>query len=78
MELPKSSEKNTSNEQEALRPTYAPIAMAMAIAMTTWGLMATSLNISALSVMSISGLALSTWALKSWIDEIVLDWESKQ
>ena len=72
------SDKTPSHEQETMRSTYAPIAMAMGISMTSWGLMALSLNIAALGIMSISGVGLIAWALKSWIGEIVLDWESNQ
>ena len=62
--------------EEALRPTYAPIAMAMGIAMFTWGLMALTLNINALWFMSLAGGGLMTWALGSWIREIVRQWEA--
>lgn len=62
-------------DEAAPRPTYAPIAMAMGVAMTAWGLMAASLNISAVSFMSVGGVGLIVWALRSWIGEIVLQWE---
>lgn len=62
--------------EEALRPTYAPVAMAMGIAMFAWGLMALTLNINALWFMSLAGAGLMTWALGSWIREIVKQWES--
>ena len=60
------------------RPTYAPIAMAMGIAMTAWGLMALTLNIAAMWCMSAAGVGLAAWALKHWIDEIVLQWDAKR
>lgn len=64
--------------EESIRPTYAPIAMAMGVAMTIWGLMALTLNINAMWFMSIAGAGLSAWALKSWIGEIVLTWDSNR
>ena len=70
--------ESTPNSNQVPRPTYAPIAMAMGIAMTVWGLMAPSLNIHAMWFMSITGAGLSTWAIKSWIGEIVEQWESNR
>lgn len=70
--------ESSANENEVLRPTYAPVAMAMGISMTVWGLMAPSLNIHAMWFMSIAGVGLSTWAIKSWISEIVKQWESNR
>lgn len=61
--------------QEVLRPTYAPVALAMGIAMTAWGLIALSLNTGALWFMSLAGAGLMVWALRRWIREIVLHWE---
>lgn len=60
----KSSDNTVKHEDEVLRPTYAPVAMAMGVAMSTWGLMALSLNINAMWFMSIAGIGLATWALK--------------
>ncbi len=68
----------TASADPVPRPTYAPIALAMGIAMSTWGLMALSLNINAMWFMSIAGIALSTWALKSWIGEIVHQWKANR
>lgn len=65
-------------DEESLRPTYAPVAMAMGIAMAAWGLMALTLNINALWFMSLAGVGLMIWALRSWIREIVLQWESSK
>ncbi len=58
-------------------PTFAPVALAMGLSMTLWGLMAVSLNIGALWFMSIGGAMLSAWALRRWIGEIVLGWERR-
>ncbi len=70
--------QNEKNEDQVPRPTYAPIALAMGIAMSTWGLMALSLNIDAVWFMSLFGVGLSAWAIKSWIGEIVEQWESNR
>lgn len=78
MQTPAMPEKSAVSSDEMLRPTYAPISMAMGIAMTAWGLVALSLNINAVAFMSVAGIALSSWALKSWIHEIVLTWEGPQ
>ncbi|TWT35400.1 hypothetical protein KOR34_02910 [Posidoniimonas corsicana] len=59
-------------------PTYAPIAMAMGVAMTFWGLMALTFNINAMWFMSVAGVGLVAWSLKSWIHEIVLVWEANR
>ncbi|TWU28076.1 hypothetical protein [Bythopirellula polymerisocia] len=67
--------KENELSDQVPRPTYAPIALAMGIAMSTWGLMALSLNINAMWFMSIAGVGLSTWAIRSWIGEIVRQWE---
>jgi hypothetical protein len=64
--------------EETLRPTYAPVAMALGIAMFFWGFMALSLNTNALWFMSTAGAGLMIWALRSWIREIVLQWESSR
>lgn len=78
MKSHESSANSSMRADKIPRPTYAPVAMAMGIAMSTWGLMALSLNINAMWFMSIAGVGLSTWALKSWIGEIVLQWESNR
>lgn len=79
MESLEAADKSSAADTDvALRPTYAPIAMAMGIAMSMWGLMGLSLNINAICFMTIAGIFLSTWALKSWIGEIVLHWEKKR
>ncbi|QDU87896.1 hypothetical protein Pla175_12630 [Pirellulimonas nuda] len=67
----------TLPDQAPPAPTFAPVALAMGVAMTFWGLMAVSLNIGALWFMSIGGAALSAWALRRWIGEIVLAWEGR-
>ena len=67
--------KQHESSDQVPRPTYAPVALAMGIAMSTWGLMALSLNINAIWFMSLAGIGLSTWAIKSWIGEIVQQWE---
>lgn len=68
--------KKLDESEESLRPTYAPVAMAMGTGMAVWGLMALSLNINALWFMSIAGVGLMVWALKTWVHEIVMQWES--
>jgi hypothetical protein len=78
MQQHESTDDTPETAEEALRPTYAPVAMAMGVAMTMWGLMTLTLNINALWFMSVAGVGLSAWALRSWIGEIVLNWESKR
>jgi len=78
MDTTDSRQDQSASKEEALRPTFAPVAMAMGIAMSVWGLMTLTLNINALWFMFIAGIGLSTWALQSWIKEIVLSWESNR
>ena len=52
-----------SEETAALRPTYAPAAMAMGIMMLLWGILTNW-------IMSAAGAALMAWALWTWIEEI--------
>ena len=76
MSSPETSEKSPADSDVAPRPTCAPIAMAMGVSMTLWGLMALTLNINALWFMTATGIGLSAWALKTWIHEIVLNGEA--
>ena len=75
---PITTDKSSAKADAPPRPTYAPIAMAMGIAMSAWGLLSLTLNINALLFMSLFGVGLMTWALKCWIREIVLQWESSR
>lgn len=56
------------------RPTFAPVAMAMGVAMTVWGLMTLRLTTGSLWFMSIAGAAIVVWALWSWMSEIARQW----
>ncbi|MCA9233956.1 MAG: hypothetical protein KDA44_00695 [Planctomycetales bacterium] len=78
MPTPETPERPSADEEPIVRPTWAPIAMAMGVAMTAWGLIALSLNINALLAMTAAGLGLSAWALTSWIREIVRNWEASR
>jgi hypothetical protein len=57
------------------RPTYAPVALALGIAMTTWGLLTFSLTTNSLSFMSVMGAGLVAWALWDWMREVALEWK---
>ena len=56
------------------RPTFAPVAMAMGIAMTVWGFMTLRLTTGSLWFMSAAGAAVVVWALTSWMNEIARQW----
>jgi hypothetical protein len=60
------------------RPTYAPVAMAMGIAMTTWGLLTFSLTTNSLTFMSFMGAGLVLWALWDWMHEVAIEWRSSE
>jgi hypothetical protein len=56
------------------RPTFAPVAMAMGIAMTVWGFMTLRLTTGSLWFMSVAGAAVVVWALSNWMSEIARQW----
>jgi len=54
---------------DVVRPTYAPAALAMGVAMTAWGLLVHW-------SLSLSGAALLAWALARWVGEIATAWRN--
>jgi hypothetical protein len=56
------------------RPTYAPVALAMGIAMTAWGILTFSLTTNSLTFMSVMGAGLMVWALWDWMHEVAIEW----
>lgn len=61
-------------ETSTPRPTFAPVAMAMGVAMTIWGFMTLRLTTGSLWFMSIAGATVVVWALSSWMNEIARQW----
>jgi redox-regulated HSP33 family molecular chaperone len=68
--------KLPTEAEQPPRPTYAPVAMAMGIAMTTWGLMTFSLTTNSLTFMSVMGAGLVAWALWDWMHEVSIEWKN--
>lgn len=66
------------HKESTPRPTYAPVALAMGIAMTTWGLLTFSLTTNSLTFMSFMGAALMVWALWDWMHEIAIEWRNSE
>lgn len=72
------SETDVNNDQSAdrtvlpvevtPRPTYAPVALAVATAMLFWGILTHW-------VMSLVGGCILIWSLGSWMNEIRNEWE---
>jgi len=60
-------------QEEAIRQTYAPIAMAMGITMIFWGILAHPYGIG-IWAMSAGGAGMLAWALYSWMREICHEW----
>jgi redox-regulated HSP33 family molecular chaperone len=63
-------------ETEPPRPTYAPAAMALGVAMTAWGMLTFSLTTNSLTFMSVMGAGLVAWALWSWMREVAIEWRN--
>ena len=63
----------TDKPSEAIRQTYAPIALAMGITMIFWGILAHPYGIG-IWAMSAGGAGMLVWALYSWMREICHEW----
>jgi redox-regulated HSP33 family molecular chaperone len=73
-----STHSEPPSEAQPPRPTYAPVAMAMGIAMTAWGMLTFSLTTNSLTFMSFAGAGLVAWALWDWMHEVAVEWRNSE